>query len=77
MINEKIIITARHLVGKHLKNRDSITGRTFTDAKGLKYEVIQGKRGGLYYHECEPMAAAERIDDYLGVNYECIFELIN
>lgn len=28
---------------------DSITGRTFTDGKGQKYEVFKGKRGGLYY----------------------------
>jgi hypothetical protein len=31
----------------------------------------------LSFHECEPMAAAERISEYLGVSYESIFELIN
>lgn len=31
----------------------------------------------LLFHECEPMAASERIAEYLGVSYESIFELIN
>jgi len=31
----------------------------------------------LSFHECEPMAASERIAEYLGVSYESIFELIN
>ncbi len=30
----------------------------------------------LLFHECEPMAAAERISQYLGVSYECIFEIL-
>lgn len=30
----------------------------------------------LLYHDSEPMAAAERISELLGVSYECIFELL-
>ena len=30
----------------------------------------------LEYHECEPMAAAEKISELLGVDYSAIFELL-
>jgi hypothetical protein len=30
----------------------------------------------LLFHESEPMAAAEKISEYLGVNYSSIFDLL-
>jgi hypothetical protein len=30
----------------------------------------------LKYHECEPMAQAERIAALLNVSYECIYDII-
>ena len=30
----------------------------------------------LVFHECEPMAAAERISELLGVSYQSIFDLL-
>jgi len=30
----------------------------------------------LLYHECEPMAAAERISELLKVDYQAIFDIL-
>lgn len=28
---------------------DTVTGKTYTDAKGVVYDVYQGRKGGVYY----------------------------
>lgn len=42
----------------------------------LSTEDIETITSYLNFHESEPMAAAERISEYLNVNYQSIFELI-
>jgi len=47
------------------------------DEEGVLCAEFKHVRDALdYYHECEPMAAAERISELLQVSYESIFDLL-
>lgn len=62
--------------GKQM-NRQEIINRINSKVMDLSDDEKQTILDLLSYHECEPMAAAERIADYLNISYECIIEIIN
>jgi hypothetical protein len=57
-------------------NHDKIIQQINAKIMALDGSDVQKILDLLSYHDCEPMAAAERIAEYLNVSSQCIFELI-
>lgn len=47
-----------------------------TNVRALEPDEIEAIQFFLSYHDCEPMAAAERISDILNVEFDVIYQLL-